>query len=99
MTPPAIGANIHQALDVHALKPPQIPLNLVVAFNGVPKLSHIGIREIFDAYIRINPGFSQDFLRTGQTNAVNVGQANFNSFVAWQVHACYPCHLNYLPQY
>jgi len=58
MTPTSIGANVHQALDVHALQAPQVSLYLIITFDGIPKLGYVSIGQVLNSSIWINASLS-----------------------------------------
>jgi hypothetical protein len=54
MTTTAIGANVHQPLDVHGLHPAQVTLDLIVPLDLGSQSGHIGIAEFLDASVWVH---------------------------------------------
>jgi len=97
MTSSSVGANIHQAFDVHGFPSPQVPFDLVVAFDDFPQSGDVGIGKVSYAGIRINPRFTNNLFGPGQPNAIDISQSNFDAFIPGKVNACYPCHRLFSP--
>ena len=74
----------------------QVALHLDVRLNVVAQLGKVILREVLHADAGIDAGFSEDLLGGRQTDAVDVGQADFNALVARKVDTNKTCHRLYL---
>src|SRR5467141_3438948 len=89
----AIGADVHQPLDVHRHLGPQRALDLVVPLDHLPQPRDLRVAQIAHPRIRIDSGFREDLLRVSRTDAVDVRESVQNFLVAWQVDARNACHV------
>ena len=85
MTEAAVAADLHEALDVLGNLAVQVALHLDVLLDVVAQLGQIVLREVLDADVGIHAGFGEDLFGGGQTDTVDVGQADFNALVARKV--------------
>ena len=84
-------ADVLESLKGHALFPTEITFQCE-GFSSSAQLLDISIAEILDPNIGTDTGLSQNLLRPGQTDPVDIGQGNFDPLVAGNVNTGYPCH-------
>ena len=102
MSQAAIGPDFYQPFNVLRDFAAKIALdlerfNLVVPggnsmVDNLPDRSDFLLRQIGHALVEIDPRGFQYLLRPRSSNAVNIGQAYFNSLISWQVNASYTRH-------
>src|SRR3546814_1019289 len=86
MTQPAIGAEIHQPLDVHRDLTPQIALDRVVAVDRLTDLDHLVLGQIADAALDRDADPPADLLGLGAADPMNVGQRDLDAQIG-RAHA------------
>ncbi|KPZ27913.1 hypothetical protein ALQ50_03062 [Pseudomonas coronafaciens pv. coronafaciens] len=91
MTQTAVAAQVHQALDFH------VDFATQVTFSGelrhfATQLFNLLVAQIFDFHRRVNPGGCTNFLCSGATNTIDVGQRDNSMLVIWNVNACNTGH-------
>ena len=92
MTQATVATDLHKAVDVLA------NFTMEVAFSGdvcgdiVTEFGQIVLSEIAHADIGVYARFSEDLLRGGRANAIDVGQADFNALIARKVDTNKTCH-------
>jgi len=87
-----IAANIYQASDIRLHLAPQISLNLVATANDLTQRSNIRLRQILDLLVKPNSSLAQNLAAQSTSNAIDVRQANFHSFVSRQIYPCNTRH-------
>ena len=91
MTAAAIGADLDEALDVHSYVTAQIAFHDIVIVDAITQCCFICFAQVPYTGVGVDPGCFQDLLGAGAANAVDIGQANFNSFVLGQVNTGNTC--------
>jgi hypothetical protein len=89
----AIASDIHQSLDVHLDFTPQVAFDNEIALNDFTQASDLGVRQIAHACSRINVYLIEDCGAGRIPNAVDVGQANVDRFVSWNINTGNTSHL------
>src|SRR5579859_1068676 len=82
-----ITANLDQPLNVHVHFAAQITLNLYVAVNILAQAVDLFLRQVLHARIWIHTGMLQHLFAGCQANAINVGQRNLHTLIAWNIDA------------
>ena len=85
--------DFHQALHVLGNLAMQVAFDSQVLLNVVAQLGEVFFGKIVAADVRINTSLRKDLLRCGQTNAVNVGQADLDALVARKIDTEQTCHM------
>src|ERR1043166_5198938 len=91
-----IGAEIHQALDVHRNLAPQIALDRELA-DKLPQLVHIVIGQVFDLARHVDSSRRADPARAIAADAVNRGKSDLGVLVIRDVDSGYAGHAFTLP--
>ena len=91
MADTAIAADLDETTNAQGKLTAEITFDAIILFEDLTYPAGLAFRHISDARCRRNASSLYDLLRTGQTNAVDVGEGIFNAFVAWQVHASNTC--------
>ena len=87
-----IGADVHQALDVHRHLGPEAPLHLDRALDQLAQPGHLGVTQVAHPRVRTDPGVGQQ-LRAGRpADAKDVGQRDLHTLFPGKVHPCNACH-------
>jgi hypothetical protein len=89
-----VTTNLLQALDVHRDLTPQIAFNSIVPTNDFAQTADFRLRQIFDPRVGVNARLAQDVPTGRPTNAVDIGQSNFNPLVSGQVNSSNSSHLS-----
>src|SRR5262249_51162626 len=94
---PAVGADLHQALDVHGDLLAQVALHVAFLIDDLGDAAGLFFREVLDADARVDPGLAEDLVRAAHPDAVDVGQRDLHPLRAGQIDACDTCHSLPLP--
>src|SRR5262245_4844403 len=92
MTQSAIGADVHQTLDVHLNALAQIALNLALRFQHGANPTQIVFAQIFYPSIDVNVCLFKDRSRTRAPNSVNVSKTDLCAFVGRKIYTCDTSH-------
>src|SRR5690242_3005145 len=87
MAQAAIGAKVHQPLDVHRHLAAEIAFDLVVAVDRLTDRQHLGVRQLVDATLHRNADLLHDLLGEGRADAMDVLQRDHDALVGWDVDA------------
>ena len=88
----AIGAEIHQALDVDRHLAPEVALDKVVPIDRLANLHHFCVGELGHATLSWNVHLLADFLSLLRTDAVNILKRDDDALVGRNVNAGYTSH-------
>src|SRR5271168_1407506 len=88
----AIGAQIHQTLDIDGYFPAEIAFDHIIAVDRLADLQHLGVAELRYAAIGRNMHFLDNFLGLLRADAVNILQRDDHALVGRNVYACYARH-------
>ena len=92
MTQPAIAPDIHQPLDVHLNLLAQVTFDPALLVDDRAYAIHFFFAEFADAFVDTHSRVSENLIRARSSDAVNVRETDFSSFVSWQVYTCDACH-------
>ena len=90
MTATAEAADVLETLESHPLLTAQVTFD-GVALRGPSQFLDITILEILDPDVGVDACLRQDRSGTGWTDAIDVGEGDFNPLVAGNVNAGDPC--------
>jgi hypothetical protein len=82
----AVTADFGQPLDIHGDFTPQVALNGVAIFNGIPDFRDFFIIEVFDPGVWIDRAGFQNLVGQCSADAENIAERDFNALVVWQIH-------------
>jgi hypothetical protein len=96
----AIAADVHETFDVKLDFAAEVTLNFVFSADHFTHFSCLIIGPIFNFDVNVNASFSENVFSCAATDAKDVSQGDFTSFVLGEVnsHDSY-CHiflLNYI---
>src|SRR5438445_5078286 len=91
---PAVGADLHQPLDVHGDLLAQVALHFAFLVDDLGDAAGFLLREVLDPDARIDARLAQDLVRSAHPDPVDVGQRDLHALRAGQVDACDTCHLS-----
>src|ERR1700738_3716773 len=98
MPPTAIGANVHQTLDVHLHALSQIAFDLALRVNNRANAAEIVLAQILnprvDAYLR----FFENRSRTRSTDSVNICKADLCALMRRKIYTSNTSHLFLFPR-
>ena len=94
MTDAPVGADLHQALDVHADLAAEVALDGESFVHRFADTIDLFFGQVVDARIGINARRLDDLLRAGRPYAVDIRQGYFHPLVAGNVYAGNTCHEN-----
>src|SRR6185295_13572355 len=91
---PAVGADLHQPLDVHRHFLAEVAFDLALLVDDLRDAAGFFLGEVLDAHARVDPGLAEDLVRAAHADPVDVGQRDLHALRARQVDACDTCHLS-----
>tara|TARA_Y100000746_G_scaffold230895_1_gene243422 strand:+ start:1302 stop:1748 length:447 start_codon:yes stop_codon:yes gene_type:complete len=86
-------ADLNLAFDVLGYIAPEITLNGVVVINEVSDFDNFFIGKIANSCRSADVESFTNIRRTSATDAVDIGQSNFHSFLSGNIYSCNTCHL------
>ena len=89
MTGSAIAADLSKALDIKSNNAAEIAFYCIALINAVTKLCFFFLCKIFNSCVGIDAGFLKDLLCACSADAINICQADLNSFLLGKVNAGY----------
>ena len=93
----AVRLDFNKALDVQCDVTTQVTLNDDVGLvDIITDLGFFLAGQVFDAGIGVDASGSQNLVRSGAADSVNVGETYLNPLLAGQVNAGNTCHNNFL---
>jgi hypothetical protein len=93
MPQPAIRTNLDEPLDIPLNLTAQITLNHVIPIHDITNRSDLCLRQLRVTLIGADASLFQNVVAGLTTDPVNVGQANLNALIPWQVNACNTYHI------
>src|SRR6185503_1559102 len=84
---PAVTPDIHQPLDVHRDFGSEGTLHFHRTLDDLAETGDFGVREVSHPGIGADPGLREEATTRGTSDAVDVGERDFNPLLARQVHA------------
>ena len=99
MTQTTIAADFRQTLDVHSGLTAQVALDDIAMLNGLTQLAFLLLSQILDAGIGVDTGGLQNLGCTSGSDAVNIGQSNFDPLVAGKIDTRNTCHNSFSTSY
>ena len=87
-----IGADVHQALDVHRDFGAQGAFDFVIALNHLTELVDVRVSEVANTQRRIDASFTQDVDGVTTADAVDVRKADLDLLLSWEIDARYTSH-------
>src|SRR5712691_3702150 len=94
MAHPAVGADLHQPLDVHGDVLAEVAFDVAFLVDDLGDAAGFFLGEVLYADARVDPGLAEDLVRAAHADPVDVGQRDLHPLRAGQVHACDTCHLS-----
>src|SRR5688500_4547558 len=94
---PTVGADVHEPLDVHRDFGAQRALDAEIALDELAQPVRVGVVQVAHALGRINAGLGENLPRGLATDAIDVGKADLELLLAWQIHARNTRHSLTLP--
>ena len=91
MANPAVAAQIHQALDVHADFTTKITFNRELGY-GCTQPVNFRLGQLFDFDVRCHTGLVTNRLGASRADAINRLQCDHCMLVGWYVDACNTRH-------
>lgn len=91
----AIGAEVHEAFDVHAHDAAQVAFDLVLGVDNLADAAGFNFGEVVGTDVTFNIRFLEDFKRAGSSNTVNIGEGDVHAFATWEVDASNTSHDSY----
>ena len=98
MTDTPVGAEIHEALDVHLNFAPEVTFDPVVSLDDVAEGLDLRVVELVDLLARIDLGLATDLPSQGLANAEDVGKRVSDLLTAGEIDACNTGHGSVAPQ-
>src|SRR4051794_25062513 len=93
VTAALVGADLDLAADVGLDLATEVTLDLEVALDLVAELDQLGVAQLVDAGVRVDPGRGQHLLGAGSADAEDVGECDLDALVAREVHTNEACHV------
>ena len=92
MTGAAVAADLGQPLDIQGNLTAQVAFHHVALVDGFTKLGFVGLGQILDAGVGVDPSLRQDVLGALSANTIDIGQTDFDSLILGQVNTGNTCH-------
>src|SRR6185436_8451967 len=92
----AIAADLHQPLDVHRDFLAQVTLDATLFLDHPADLPHVVLGQILHADVRTDAGFLENLVRTDASDAVDVGQPDFDPLGSREINASNSRHMCFL---
>src|SRR2546425_21100 len=84
---PAIAGDVHQALDVVGALPAKVALHNELTLDHVSKPRDLGLGEVADVGVGVDPCALENGVRGGTADPVDVGQSDLHALLARDVDA------------
>ena len=97
MTQAAVAADLAQTLDVHSGLTTQVTLDDIVMLNCITQQGLLILGQVLDTDIGVDTGDFQDLGSAGGSDAINIGQRNFDPLLAGKVNTRNTCHTTSAP--
>src|SRR3954451_8130506 len=88
-----VGADLDLAADVGLDLSTEVALDLEVGFDRVAETDQLGVPQLVDADVRVDPGRREELLGAGTADAVDVGECDLDALVAREIHTNEACHV------
>ena len=88
-----VAADFSQPLNVHRHVAAQVALDRILMTDNLAQLGLILLGEVLHTGIGVNPGLGQDLVGAGAPNAVDISEADLDSFLSRQVNTGNTSHL------
>src|SRR3954447_23439165 len=88
----AIAADLHQPLDVHGDLLAEIAFDAPLLLDHPADLPHVVFGEILDADVGADGRGAQDVIRALPSDAINVGEPDFDTLRSRKIDASNACH-------
>src|SRR5260221_2250282 len=89
---PPVGADVHEALDVHRLLAAERAFDLVLALDERAQLAGVLVRERLRARVRGDARLLEQALRRRRADAEDVGERDLDALFHREIDACDACH-------
>src|SRR6266496_1364680 len=93
MPDPSVGADLHQALDVHAHFAAKVTLDLEATVDHLAQAVDLLLGEVADPCRFGDIGRRDDLARGGRPDAVDIGERHDGPLLAGDVDAGDTCHV------
>src|SRR6058998_2730067 len=93
MTQTTVGADVHQALNVHLHALAEVAFNFALRFDHAANTAKIILSQIPYPRIKINLRFRQNRRRTRSSNSVYVRKTDLSALIRRKIDTCYTSHL------
>src|SRR6185503_12991411 len=93
----AIGADVHEALDVHGVLAAQRALHLVLALDERAQLAGVLVGERLHTRVGVDARLLQQPLRRGGADAEDVRERDLDALLGREIDACDACHVFFFP--
>ena len=91
MTQTTVATDFAQTLDVHSGLTTQVTFDDIVMLDSITELCLLLLGQVLNADISVDTGLGQDFSSTGGSDAVDIGQSNFDPLVAGKINTRNTC--------
>src|SRR5712691_7550752 len=94
---PPVGADLHEALDVHGDVLAKIALHAPLAVDDLGDAAGLLFGEVLHPHVGVDPGLGQDLVAPAHPDPVDVGEGDLDPLLAREIDACDACHALPLP--
>jgi hypothetical protein len=88
-----ITADLDLPLDVLCNFAPKVALNPVIGVDELADLQDLSIGEIANFRVVVNFKSTEDLIRPRTPDPKDIGKANLDSFVPWEIYSGNSCHM------
>src|SRR5712691_10840134 len=94
---PAVGADLHQPLDVHGDFLAEVALHAALHVDDLGDAAGLLLGEVLHPHARLDPGLAQDLVAARYPDSVDVGERDLDPLLPGKVDARDACHVLSLP--
>ena len=99
MTKTPVTTDVHETFDVQLNLRAELTFRLVLICENAGNGLDILVGPLLCFGVLANASLFKDSFRRRRTNSVDIGEADYSSFVAGQIHTCNTCHILMLIEY
>jgi len=92
----AIGADVHQTLDVHLDALAEVAFDFALGFQNRANATELFFAQVTDARVELDLRLAQNRTCARSANTVNVSKTDLGTLIRRKIYTCYTSHAGYL---
>ena len=92
VTQTTVATNFAQTLDVHSSLTAQVAFDDIVMLDSIAEQCLLVLGQVLNAGIGVDTGLGQNLSSAGRSDAIDIGQSNFDPLVAGKINTRNTCH-------